>query len=64
MNEQEFRAIYRELMDENPFAARAALKVLRLEFTSEVPTLAVTLETQPRMLVNLAFVQITSDHAE
>jgi hypothetical protein len=56
MNEQEFRAIYRELMDENPFAARAALKVLRLEFTSEVPTLAVTLETQPRMLVNLEFV--------
>ena len=26
MNEQEFRAIYRELIDENPFAVRAALK--------------------------------------
>ena len=56
MNEQEFRAIYLELLDENPFAARAALKVLRLEFTRDVPSLAVTLEEQPRMLVNLAFV--------
>ena len=56
MNEQEFRAIYLELMDENPFAARAALKVLQLEFTNDVDTLAVTLEARPRMLVNLEFI--------
>ena len=56
MNEQEFRAIYLELMDENPFAARAALKVLHLEFTNDVDTLAVTLEARPRMLVNLDFI--------
>jgi hypothetical protein len=32
------------------------LKVLCVDFTEEVPTLAVTLEARPRMLVNLAFV--------
>ena len=56
MLKQEFEAIYQELMDENPFAARAALKVLKVEFTEEVPTLAVTLGKQSRLLVNLEFV--------
>ena len=32
------------------------LKVLAIEFTDTVPTLAVTCEAQPRLLVNLAFV--------
>ena len=56
MLKQEFEALYQELMDENPFAARAALKVMQVEFTDEVPTLAVSLGGQPRMLVNLKFV--------
>jgi hypothetical protein len=56
MTPAQFHAIYRELADENPFAIRAVLKVLCVDFTEEVPTLAVTLEARPRMLVNLAFV--------
>ena len=38
----------------NPFAIRAALRILKVEYTTEIPTLAVTCEEQPRMLVNLA----------
>ena len=56
MLKQEFEGLYQELMDENPFAARGALKVLKVEFTEEVPTLAVSLGGEPRMLVNLKFV--------
>jgi hypothetical protein len=56
MTAEEFRNIYRELIDENPLAIRAVLKVLAIEFTEEVSTLAVTLDSQPRLLVNLAFV--------
>jgi len=56
MTPQRFRAICAELADENPFAVRAVLKVLRTEFTTTVPTLAVTLEKRPRLLVNLEFV--------
>ena len=56
MTESEFRAIYRELIEENPLAVRAVLQVLEVEFTSEVPTLAVTREEKPRLLVNLDFV--------
>ena len=56
MSPEQFRAIYGELADENPFAIRAVLKVLCIEFTEDVPTLAVTIEARPRMLVNLGFV--------
>jgi hypothetical protein len=49
--------VYRELIDENPLAIRAVLKVLCVEFTDTVPTLAVTCEQRPRLLVNLAFVR-------
>ena len=57
MNPGEFHNMYLELIDENPLAIRAVLKVLRIEFTDTVPTLAVTCEAQPRLLVNLAFVR-------
>jgi len=57
MNAEHFRSIYRELIDENPLAIRAVLKVLCVEFTDTVPTLAVTCEARPRLLVNLAFVR-------
>jgi hypothetical protein len=56
MNEQRFKNLLQELIDENPFAIRAALKVLHTEFTETVPTLAVTCEDRPRLLVNLSFV--------
>ena len=56
MTEHEFRAIYLELIDENPLAVRAVLKVLEIEFTSEVPTLAVTCTDAPVLKVTLGFV--------
>jgi hypothetical protein len=55
MNAEYFHALYHELIEENPFAVRAVLKVLQVEFTETTPTLAVTCETRPRLLVNLAF---------
>jgi hypothetical protein len=57
MTAEEFHNIYQELIDENPLAVRAVLKVLRIEFTTDVPTLAVTCERQPRLLVNLGFLR-------
>ncbi|HIK98173.1 MAG TPA: hypothetical protein EYG13_01350 [Dehalococcoidia bacterium] len=57
MNAEYFHALYQELIEENPFAVRAVLKVLQVEFTETVPTLAVTCETRPRLLVNLAFLR-------
>lgn len=50
-----FEHLLRELVDENPFALRAVLRILHVEFTPEIPTLAVTCEAQPRLLVNLDF---------
>jgi hypothetical protein len=52
-----FQAIFQELLDENPFAVRATLRILQTEFTPGVPTLAVTCEERPRLLVNLGFVE-------
>jgi predicted metal-dependent peptidase len=57
MTAKAFHNVYRELLDENPLAIRAVLKVLCVEFTDTVPTLAVTCEARPRLLVNLAFVR-------
>jgi Zn-dependent protease with chaperone function len=57
MTARDFHNVYRELIDENPLAIRAVLKVLRVEFTDTVPTLAVTCDERPRLLVNLAFVR-------
>jgi hypothetical protein len=56
MNAVEIRGLVQELVDENPFAVRALLKIVRLEFTDRVPTMAVTAESQPRLLINRAFV--------
>ena len=56
MNAWEMRGLLQELIDENPFAIRAMLKIVRVEFTDEVPTLAVTAEAQPRLKINLGFV--------
>ncbi len=57
MTPERFLAALRELVDENPFAIRAVLRILVVEFTDEVPTLAVTTEARPRLLVNAAFVE-------
>jgi hypothetical protein len=53
---ERFHYLVRELMDENPFAIRPFLKVARVRFTDAVPTLAVTREASPELLVNLAFI--------
>ncbi len=53
---ERFRQLVIELIDENPFAIRAVLKILETEFTDKVPTLAVTCEGRPRLLVNIDFV--------
>lgn len=55
MKSAHFESLLQELIDENPFAIRAALQILKVEYTSAIPTLAVTCEAKPRMLVNLAF---------
>ena len=56
MNAFEVRGLLQELIDENPFAIRAVLKILAVDFTDTVPTLAVTNEERPRLLINLGFV--------
>ncbi len=56
MNARQFQNVYRELIEENPLAVRAVLKILAVEFTSHVETLSVTCDTRPRLLVNLEFV--------
>ena len=62
MNAQAFRHIYRELIDENPLAVRAVLKVLAVECTDRVPTLAITCEARPRLLVRPRRGQLPGDH--
>jgi len=56
MKPDHFLALYRELIDENPFAVRAVLRILEVTFTDSIPTLAVSCEAQPRFLVNPDFV--------
>jgi hypothetical protein len=62
-----FESLLQELIDENPFAIRAALRILKVEYTADIPTLAVTCEDQPRLLVNLQFLgkhAKTEEHAK
>ena len=56
MTPDHFLLVMQEIIDLNPFAIRAALRILTVEFTDQVPTLAVTCESRPRLLVNLDFV--------
>lgn len=57
MKAAHFESLLQELIDENPFAIRAALQILKVEYTDTISTLAVTCEVKPRMLVNLDFLQ-------
>jgi hypothetical protein len=56
MNAYEVRGLLAELIDENPFAIRALLRISTTELSATVPTAAVTCEARPRLLVNLSFV--------
>ena len=67
MTPDQFLSILHETIDENPFAARAVLRILEVQFTDAVATLAVTCQDRPRLLVNLAFVSrhcYTDDHVK
>jgi len=46
-----------DLADENPFACQALLQIAGTRFTTEVPTLAVTLSDEPMLLVNPRFLE-------
>lgn len=61
LDETLFHAVLEEMITENPLAVRGALRILSTEFTDKVPTLAVTLEENPRLLVNLDFMR---EHCE
>jgi hypothetical protein len=56
VNEKTFRNLLLELVEENPLAIRAVLKILDVEFSGEVPSLCVTCEERPRLVVNLDFI--------
>ncbi|MFP6904686.1 MAG: hypothetical protein VCG02_05660, partial [Verrucomicrobiota bacterium] len=55
MTESLFRQVLLDLIDENPIACSALLSIAKVEFTREVPTLAVTLEEHPVLKVNPDF---------
>ena len=56
MKPDRFLHLLRELVEDNPFAIRPFLKLARVRFTDSVPTMAVTREAAPELLVNLGFV--------
>ena len=55
VTEKHFNQILKELIDENPIACRAVLSIFDVVFTEDVETLAVTLSDNPRLMVNLSF---------
>ena len=52
-----FRSIFLETIDENPLASRAVLSLCSIHFTSDVPTLSVSLGKKSTLSVNLDFIQ-------
>jgi hypothetical protein len=50
-----FRALIKDVIDENPMACRAVFSVCEIDFTDEVETLAVTLGSRSVLKVNLNF---------
>ena len=57
MNEKRFNSLLQEMIEENPFAIRAVLRILEVQFTDSIPTLAVTKTSPPRLLVNMSFLE-------
>ena len=57
MNEKRFNSLLQEMIEENPFAIRAVLRILEVQFTDSIPTLAVTKTSRPRLLVNMSFLE-------
>ena len=52
-----FRSLLQETIDENPLACRAVLSLCRIDFTESVETLAVSLGKPSILHVNLGFLQ-------
>jgi hypothetical protein len=57
IDEDYFRSILRETIDENPLASRAVLSLCGVEFTDEVKTLSVSLGKPSALRVNLEFLR-------
>lgn len=57
INKTLFKSILLELIDENPLACQGILSIFAIEYTDRIPTLAVSLEEPPRLMVNLDFLQ-------
>ncbi len=67
IDEPLFRGLVQELIEDNPFAIRAVLRILGLVFTDTVPTLAVTCAERPVLKVNLGCLRAhcaTEDHVK
>jgi hypothetical protein len=56
LNQEAFRSILNELIDENAMACRGLLGISSLEFTEQVDTASVSLGERPVLRVNLGFV--------
>lgn len=56
MTPERFRDVALELATENPLAVRSLLRILAIDFTTEVPTMEVTCDARPTLRVNLEFV--------
>jgi len=56
LNTNYFESILYDLIDENTLACAAVLRIVTVQYTNSVPTLAVTAQEKPRLLVNLDFV--------
>lgn len=56
MSPERLSGLVQELIDENPFAIRAVLRICEIRFTDKLPTLAVTCEDRPALLVNPDFI--------
>ena len=56
LNTEYFESILYDLIEENTLACAAVLKIVNVSYTDKVPTLAVTTEKRPRLLVNLEFI--------
>lgn len=57
ITKKHFNSILLELIDENPIASRGLLRVSKLVFTKDVPTMGITITGKPKLCVNLDFVK-------
>lgn len=53
--EQRIRAIITDLTMENPMACRSLLEIAEIQFTEQVPTMAVSLSDRPVLKINMTF---------